>query len=120
MFREELHIRYEMLAAFLTGTTASLGPNRSPIQWVPGVKLPAREAEHSSPTRAEVRSTWVYTSTLPPYGCLTTTRDNFAEPVRCARTGRDSKCITYIILSETTKGDSTHLNPVHRRSDGFL
>jgi hypothetical protein len=40
-----------------------LGPTRSPIQWVPGalsqeVKLPGREADHPSPTRAEVKKTW--------------------------------------------------------------
>jgi hypothetical protein len=28
-----------------------------PIQWVPGVKLPGREADHSPPTNAEVKKT---------------------------------------------------------------
>jgi hypothetical protein len=42
-----------------------------PIRWVPGalslgVKRPGREADHSPPTRAEIKKTWVYTST-PPY-----------------------------------------------------
>jgi hypothetical protein len=32
----------------------------------PGVKQPVREADHSPPTSAEVKKTWVYTST-PPY-----------------------------------------------------
>jgi hypothetical protein len=32
----------------------------------PGVKRPGREADHSPPTSAEVKKTWVYTST-PPY-----------------------------------------------------
>jgi hypothetical protein len=42
-----------------------------PIQWVPGtlspgVKRPGREADHLPPTSAEVKNTWMYTST-PPY-----------------------------------------------------
>jgi hypothetical protein len=37
-----------------------------PIQWVPGVKRPGRETDHSLPTSAEVKNTWIYTST-PPY-----------------------------------------------------
>jgi hypothetical protein len=41
------------------------------IQLVPealsqGVQQPGREADHSPPTIAEVKKTWVYTST-PPY-----------------------------------------------------
>jgi hypothetical protein len=31
-----------------------------------GVKLPGREADHSPRTSAEVKKTWIYTST-PPY-----------------------------------------------------
>jgi hypothetical protein len=34
--------------------------------YFPGVKRPRREANHSSPTSAEVKKTWVYTCT-PPY-----------------------------------------------------
>jgi hypothetical protein len=30
-----------------------------------GIKWPEREANHSPPTNAEVKKTWVYTSTLP-------------------------------------------------------
>jgi hypothetical protein len=45
-----------------------LGPNQPPIELVsralsPGVKLPGLEADHSPPTRAEVKNTWIYTST---------------------------------------------------------
>jgi hypothetical protein len=44
------------------------------IQWVSesfslGVKLPGREADHSSPTTAEVKKMWVYTST-PTYAFM--------------------------------------------------
>jgi hypothetical protein len=37
-----------------------------PIQWVPGVKRPGREADHSPPTSVQVKKTWTCTST-PPY-----------------------------------------------------
>jgi hypothetical protein len=36
----------------------------------PGVKWPGREAHNSSPTSAEVKKTWIYTST-PPYVFMT-------------------------------------------------
>jgi hypothetical protein len=44
----------------------ALGPTQPPIQGVPGVKQPGREADHSPPTSAEVKKTCVYTST-PSY-----------------------------------------------------
>jgi hypothetical protein len=34
-----------------------------PTQLVPGVKRPGREADHSPSTTAEVKNTWIYTST---------------------------------------------------------
>jgi hypothetical protein len=45
-------------------------PTQPPIQWVPGalsqgVKRPGREADHSPPTSAKVKKTWIYTSTPP-------------------------------------------------------
>jgi hypothetical protein len=48
-----------------------LGLTQPPIPWVPGalspgVKWPGHEADHSPPASAEVKKTWVYTST-PPY-----------------------------------------------------
>jgi hypothetical protein len=36
----------------------------------PGVKLPGREADHSTPPSAEVKKMWIYTST-PPYSFMT-------------------------------------------------
>jgi hypothetical protein len=45
---------------FTTASRTSLGPTQPPIQWVPGalslgVKQPGREADHSSPSSAEVK-----------------------------------------------------------------
>jgi hypothetical protein len=56
---------------FSEASRPALGPIQPPIEWVPGalslgVKRPGREADHSPPTSAEVKKTWIYTST-PPY-----------------------------------------------------
>jgi hypothetical protein len=40
-----------------------------PIQCVPGVKRPGREADLSPPTNAEVKKTWTYTPT-PQYNFI--------------------------------------------------
>jgi hypothetical protein len=47
---------------FSTSSRPALGPTQPPIQWVPGVKRPGREADRSSPTTAEVKKIWIYTS----------------------------------------------------------
>jgi hypothetical protein len=49
----------------------ALGPIQPPIQWVPGIKRPEREADHLPPTNAEVKKTWVYTCVFMAY-CLIT------------------------------------------------
>jgi hypothetical protein len=55
---------------FSTSSRPPLGPTQTaPIQWVPGaislgIMLPGREADQS-PTRFEVKKTWIYTSTPP-------------------------------------------------------
>jgi hypothetical protein len=49
----------------------ALGPTQPSTQWVsngdfsPSVKLPGREADHSPPASAEIKKTWLYTSTSP-------------------------------------------------------
>jgi hypothetical protein len=55
---------------FSTSSRLALGSTQPPIQWVPGplspgVKRQGREADHSPPASAEVKKTWLYTSTLP-------------------------------------------------------
>jgi hypothetical protein len=52
----------------------NLRPTQPPIQWVPGalslrVKRPGRAADRSTPTSAEVKKMWIYTST-PPYAFM--------------------------------------------------
>jgi hypothetical protein len=42
----------------------------------PGVKRPGREADHSTPASAEVKKTWIYTST-PLYVFMAKYRDDF-------------------------------------------
>jgi hypothetical protein len=61
---------------FLLSTPSRLvlGPTQPPIQCVqgalsPGIKRPGREADHSPPSNAEVKNTWIYTCT-PPYAFM--------------------------------------------------
>jgi hypothetical protein len=66
-----------------TSSTPVFGPSQTPIQWVPGalplgVKLPGCEDDHSSPTNAEVKNTWIFKST-PPYVSLIKHRENFTH-----------------------------------------
>jgi hypothetical protein len=45
----------------------ALRSTHPPTQWIPEVKWPWRETDHSPPTNAEVKKMCIYTSTLP-YG----------------------------------------------------
>jgi hypothetical protein len=48
------------------GQTTEASIQWAPVPLSPGVKRPGYETDHSPPTSAEVKKTWVYTST-PPY-----------------------------------------------------
>jgi hypothetical protein len=75
---------------FTTASRTTLGPTQPPIQWIPGalslaVKRPGREADHSPPSRAEVKE-WVElylhsTNTLSWRGAQLKHRDNFTFTV---------------------------------------
>jgi hypothetical protein len=76
---------------FTTASRTVLGPTQPPIQWVPGtlslgVKRPGREADHSSPSSAEVRMRGAI-SPLSQYvsmaWCLAKHRDNFTLTFHC-------------------------------------
>jgi hypothetical protein len=56
-------LEWQGLGIFLltTASRSALGPTQPPIQWVPGalslgVKWPGREADHSPPSRADVKN----------------------------------------------------------------
>jgi hypothetical protein len=58
------------VVAYLTSSRPSMGPTQSPTQWVAGVISPVakrqeREADHPSPTGAEAKKKWIYTSAPP-------------------------------------------------------
>jgi hypothetical protein len=58
---------------FSTSSRPALGSTQRPIQWVPEVKRPGREVDHSPPTSAEVTKMWTYISTaLGLHECLIT------------------------------------------------
>jgi hypothetical protein len=53
---------------FTTASRLALGPTQPPIQWVSRalslrVNRPGREADHSPPSSAQVKTSWSYTST---------------------------------------------------------
>jgi hypothetical protein len=53
---------------FSISSRPTLGSTKPPVQWVlgapsPGVKRQGREADYSPATSANVKKTWIYTST---------------------------------------------------------
>jgi hypothetical protein len=76
---------------FSTSSRLTLGSTQPPIQWIPGslypgVKRQGREADHS-PTIAEVKIIWIYTSTPPWLGSSSTpllppTREQLTRDLR--------------------------------------
>jgi hypothetical protein len=70
---------------FATASRPDLGSTQAPIQCVPGaislgVKRSEREADHSPPSNAEIKTAWSYTSAPPVVFMawyLVKHRDNF-------------------------------------------
>jgi hypothetical protein len=57
--------RRRAFSLFSTVSRPALWPTLTSIQWVPGVKQPKREDEHSPLTSTEFKNAQCYTSTLP-------------------------------------------------------
>jgi hypothetical protein len=53
-----------------------LRPTQPAVHWVPGIKRPGREAEHSPPFSANVKNAWSYIST-PPYVYMASLSDKY-------------------------------------------
>jgi hypothetical protein len=50
---------------FSISSRPAAGSTQLSILWVPGVKRQGHEADHSHPISAEVKKTWIHTSTPP-------------------------------------------------------
>jgi hypothetical protein len=60
-----LHIYFTFQTGSGTHPASYLIGKRGGGAFYPVVKQPGCEADHSPPTSAEVKKTWIYTSTLP-------------------------------------------------------
>jgi hypothetical protein len=89
MFGNKINIEflsYSMLGNFLFTTEfrTALGPTQPPTQWV-GIKRPEREADHSSPSSAEVRQCvelYLHSLNMPSWrGAQLKHRENFNLPL---------------------------------------
>jgi hypothetical protein len=105
---------------FTTASRSAVGSTQPPIQRVPwtlsrGVRREGREADHSSPSSAEVKNVWTYTST-PQYvflaWCLVKYRDNFTFylypssrplPPKCTASPRFESCTVNIQTHSKTR-----------------
>jgi hypothetical protein len=54
----------DFVFVFATAFTNDMGHIQRGIHWVPALKWPGRETDHSPESGAEVRNAWSYTSTL--------------------------------------------------------
>jgi hypothetical protein len=59
----EFESRKGKIFLFSTSSRLALSFTQPPSQWVPGVKQPGHESNHSSPASAEIKNKWIYTST---------------------------------------------------------
>ena len=74
------------ISCFWKSSIPVLGPTESPNQGVlgapsSGVKRQGHELEHSSPSSAEVKNEWIYTSTLS-YAFIVCTRTVLPFPLK--------------------------------------
>jgi len=76
---------YRTLPFRATPSRPAQGATQVSIQWVPRVRRPGHEADHSHPSSAEVKNAWSYTA-APQYvfmvWCLVKHRDNFTTFIR--------------------------------------
>jgi hypothetical protein len=61
------------LRIMVNASTSTTYPIQPSNQWIPGalspgIKRPGRESDHSTPTSAEVKKTWIYTSIVDHSG----------------------------------------------------
>jgi hypothetical protein len=62
---------------FFTSSRPAVGSIQPPVQLIPAVKRPGREAEHSPQAVAEVKIMWIYTSTYANNDTNTNARKQF-------------------------------------------
>jgi len=76
-----------------------LGPTQRRVQWVPrfipGVKRPRRDVDHSSPSIAEVQGEWSYASNSPIYAFIVWT----GATLQLCRFWLLFACLVYCLLS---------------------
>jgi hypothetical protein len=55
----------QVIDIFATASRPALGPTQPPVQWLPGIKWPGREADQLPPSSSNVKYAWNYTFTYP-------------------------------------------------------
>jgi hypothetical protein len=97
------------------GTTDSFAGNKA-IQWVPGIKRPRREADHSPLSSDEVKYAWNYTSISPSVfmaWCLIKYRDYFTFTIP----NTFQKVLRQYSFSSYRRGQFSHLFIIKRRGN---